>query len=122
MPVYQNSFRNTLTNLLYYALDLVNLKHVKPIWVAYNSVHYLAVFLFGYQSRQSSRSGTDPNLALMFQIWNNISHNALHLYFKIQISNLILTIIECIFARFFADTYFQINNITFYGKKSEKQN
>ena len=33
------------------------------------------------QSGQSSRSGMDPNLACLFQIWNNQSHNALHLYF-----------------------------------------
>ena len=32
-------------------------------------------------SRQSSRSGTDTNLACLFQIWNNQSHNALHLNF-----------------------------------------
>ena len=31
-----------------------------------------------FQSGQSSRSGTDPNLACLFQIWNNQSHNALH--------------------------------------------
>ena len=45
-------------------------------------LHYFSsIDIYGYKSGQSSRSGTDPNLACLFQIWNNQSHSALHLYF-----------------------------------------
>ena len=46
----------------------------------------------------------------------------MHLFFLIQISNLILTIVQCILKVLLTDTCFQIIDITFYGKKFKKKN